>query len=978
MKNKGYFTAVICVLLCYLGAAGFGYHNDTQKVRFFDYSQFYFTYEENGETKTACLTDEALTPEHQIALLKEVYTNPNIPGIHYGYDYRDADGNKYQNRKINYDNYGHKGETDACFWLGTAADTYPNPIQNGMTMLLVTVKDTWKVGDHNKYTNAIDYFRNAVASIKLCKDFIRVDEDTTKVDSNPGYLFVINNEGNRFFFISKGKARCSYTKPFYRLFEQISPVNDWNTGDVSSLYDAMLAGAEFNCYHDCSNVFSLTTTLDNGTKLPHWFEVSSMGENYNMNNLSIFVPDRRFEYEMAPDTYSDIANNTSIRYFNEYGNSQNAGEEVEAIMPHVVLFTADLEAKATRSSQRGYYDIRLDWSSAFTGMDLPEHYWVYQYDPVTGSRTLITTIDAQPTREIYDVFSVEQQEDPQTFYYVVTAAPIVYGDDGSVLIDSETGEPKKTIYADSPIRKVTVPGKDPFYAQDAEYRSRYEVMKDKNVYKNTITLMPEGTDDYARIKNNHDAFALTRTDEAGVKVKVADIVFDAGAEGGYSYTVTYNESSQDLVDLFDDEEPSVSGQFDDFDNATVKLIDRFSASTATNTHSGYYNYLIEQDGLDFSNVLNVKVYKTEHTVVGVGHTKEAVDNDTVRALDLGPYTADVISAINDPLADLLQYEVYRVRNNEPTKIGKASNTLNDGVYHIFGLGTDNMLTESCGTVAIDRMGGELAVIDRNPGHNKGFSFVPMVTIAYDRKRMLYNTYGSDKKEVSYPNVSISIAKTGGKNDIKKSYPFSNGYAPRMAYRARLNITPTLTGDVNDVYRYRVWRYNGTTLTELESETLLNSLPDVSGVSYSSDGVEASWGTDYAYLKDLYPGTGTISFTDLYIDLPITESQSKTVTYYVRMYAMDGTGGANPARRKVIYYGEGADYFVAENFTKVTYNKGVQTEIDEVDIDPEQNEVEDVTFYNVLGMPRKEPVEGVNIVVTRYRNGTFTTEKRIMY
>lgn len=206
------------------------------KVKYFDYSQFYFTYEEDGVTKTACLTDEALTPAHQMALLKEVYTNPNIPGIKYAYDY-----NGIQNRKIDYNQYGHLGQNEDGYWVGSADEFFPDPYRDGMTMLMVIVKETWMTSYHTQYTGA-EYFEKAIESIKLCPNFIRNNNGT-----NPGYLFSVDVVANRFFFISKGKPRSSYTKPFYRLFEQISPVNDFYTGESSaSFIDEMLAGNMFN------------------------------------------------------------------------------------------------------------------------------------------------------------------------------------------------------------------------------------------------------------------------------------------------------------------------------------------------------------------------------------------------------------------------------------------------------------------------------------------------------------------------------------------------------------------------------------------------------------------------------------------------------------------------------------------------------------------------------------------------------------
>ena len=104
----------------------------------FDYSNYTFQYTEGGETKTAKLTDEATTPDHIIALLKAVYTDNTIPGIHYGYNYN---GTPDILSKLDYLNNARLGTP----WpLGTAnADNYPNPEQDGMTLLLVQFKEDW-------------------------------------------------------------------------------------------------------------------------------------------------------------------------------------------------------------------------------------------------------------------------------------------------------------------------------------------------------------------------------------------------------------------------------------------------------------------------------------------------------------------------------------------------------------------------------------------------------------------------------------------------------------------------------------------------------------------------------------------------------------------------------------------------------------------------------------------------------------------
>lgn len=954
----------IAVYLCALTGSALVYHNTTTKLNYFDYSGYTFTYEEDGVTKTASILDKATTPEHQMALLRYIYKNPDIPGIHYAYDY-----NGTQHRKIDYNYWAHQGQNDAVYWVGTTSEVYTNPTYDGMTMLLVAVKDTWKVSYH-KITNAWEYFNSAIDYIQLMPDFVRVNDPY-----NPGYLFFLEEESlSRFFFISKGKPRSSYTKPFYRLYEQISPVNDFDDNDMESFYDHLIAGENCLCYHDCTNVFSMTTKQSDGSTIPHWFSISKKDEGYQLNNLAIFMPDRRLEYDLTGDNVPDKNNDSSL--FNEYGNSENPTEMVDSVMPHVVLITADLHAKAQRADSLGYYKIKLEWESAITTMHVPQYYYVYQYDPVTHTQTLLSTIPLFPTTDTTHEILVEQQDDPQDFYYVITAMPIMYDNEGNIRYGTN-GEPLTRLTATSPIRKVTVPGKDPFYSQDAEYRSRYDIDNQINIYKNTMCLKPEGSDDYTHIKNNTNPFILTRTDVNGNKVNVASVTFSQNPVEGYDYVVAYNAESQDLVNLFDEEIPVLAGHFNDPDSAEVMLIDRFSASTESNAQPAGYTYRFEQDGFEFSNEIFVRVFKTTNTVAFVGVTQEDVDNDDDRTVERGPYNSISFDAINEPLADLMGYEIWAKNSLGTQKVGKADNTRNDGVYHLFGMTSDKTLNDYYGTDTIGFEGGTLKIIDRNTDRSSITTYVPVITAYYDRKRMLKNTYGCDKKELTYPAVDLTFSK----NDMLKSNPFNNGWGMRMGYKTKMTIKPVWKrGNVNlqnkyDVYRYRVWRVNGTTNTELSEETLLNNLSNVSGTSTASDGTVVSWASDYSAIQTFNPGNGNQTYTDLFIDLPISGS-SKKVKYIVRMYARnhDYMPAPNPVRRKAITEQDDGYYYITQVTKEVTFDSTVPTGI--IDVAPADAEVVSETYYNTLGMESATPQKGVNIVVTRYSDGTQVSRKVI--
>lgn len=850
----GKFLLMLSVgFLLTVSSYAYEYHDVTTKVTRFDYSNYTFTYMEDGVEKTAHLTDEALTPAHQIALLREVYTNPDIPGIKYAYDY-----NGRQSRKLDYNQYGHLGQNDACYWLGTSSDVYPNPNEDGMTMLLVQLKTTWRTGLHGSMKTAEQYFSNAIKSIKLMPDFVRVHDP-----DNPGYLFSVDATVNRFFFLSKGKARSSYTKPLYRLFEQISPYNVYGAVDDKSLIDEIRAGNIYYCFHDCSGVMSYTNTTTN--EPPHWFTVSSDGETYDLKNLTIFMSDRRFEDELAPASMSDVTSNSS--YYNEYGNGQNPGEENWEIMPRVFLYEVSLAATATVcEDDEDYVNIRLDWITDMQGINAPEQFWVYQTDGY--NMELLATIPNQPTTAKTHEYRVERLPDVQEFSYVVVAAPIVYDNDLQMYRDDQ-GNPIKTISATSNTVKVVIPGRDPYFSQAASVRSRYEIDKDINVYKNSLTISPTTRTDYESIKNNTNVFNITRDDNQGNKVTIATVQYTQKADlSGYDYTVTYDNSTQDLVNLFDDEEPVTSGSFSAYDESYVPVIDRFSASTATNSHPAKYTYRMEQPGGDYSNAVDVKVYKTTNTISSYGFTQEDVAADTDRSLYAKPMTMITFDAINDPYANLLEYGIYAIDSgNTVRKVCKAENAMNDGVYVLYSAKNTTALDEVTGNVAIGPQGGQITTIDYNKSATTTPTYVPVIKTSYSVLQSEYNTYGCEKKSLSYPSVKANIKKRNNKDQLYITDIYEGPEGFYRTYVAEVEIKPNLKPAPGYmVYRYRVWRVNGDKnnnyFTYYDLETLLDDVEVVSGTSIDENGNPVDWASNYTEIQNFYPSQGNITFTDL--------------------------------------------------------------------------------------------------------------------
>lgn len=120
----------------------------------------------NGGTVTSNLADPATDPRQIMALLKEVYTNKEIPGIwQCGYT---KDGQR--EGTIDYTVKNNDAINKA---YGILEGDY-KPIKEGYTTLLVKVKDSWKPRDGQDLSNeeTLNYIAEAIESVQILTDGI--------------------------------------------------------------------------------------------------------------------------------------------------------------------------------------------------------------------------------------------------------------------------------------------------------------------------------------------------------------------------------------------------------------------------------------------------------------------------------------------------------------------------------------------------------------------------------------------------------------------------------------------------------------------------------------------------------------------------------------------------------------------------------------------------------------------------------------
>lgn len=576
----------------------------------------------------------------------------------------------------------------------------------------------------------------------------------------------------------------------------------------------------------------------------------------------------------------------------------------------------------------------------------------------------------------------------KTTHFDYTNNTFTYSENGVVKTANLTGQatapshimdgsnPLITIDSESPVRKVTIPRQNStFFIEASEYRSRYEMNNELNIYKNKIGIRPSTEEDFNAIGNNPQEYVVTRTstnDFGGIiKKTIASVSFIPAGQGGYDYTISYFDGTQVTEPVFDDEQPVTEGHIANFSESTVTVIDRFTASTYMNRHEWQYTYKFEQGDHNCSNAMKVPVLKTNHLSKLNQYTYEEIVSDSLRTLDANS-TKIEFYLVNDPELNITQYDVYHVDGNTNPHIGRAENTGNSGNYDVFALSENGLLNNFIETLysypynyeipesylhsAIASIpDSRLSVLSEQHG------YVPVTTSLYNGNINKVNTYGSSIVYLEYPTVKLT------NTHLEKTNPYAGANCQLMSYRVDLKITSELKVDFPYAFYYRVWRLvDGNTM--LQPVTLLNTIRDFGGGSG-----DETWGSNYAEIQQTYPVNGDIMVTDFFQDYKIEDE--KEVTYIVRLYATDYDNYYSPLDDIKTTPKVGADglFVVAEDMLTVVFNDDVVTSIENLS---EESQVLSVTYYNMLGIPSDRAHQGVNLKVTRYGNGTVTKTKMI--
>ena len=435
---------------------------------------------------------------------------------------------------------------------------------------------------------------------------------------------------------------------------------------------------------------------------------------------------------------------------------------------------------------------------------------------------------------------------------------------------------------------------------------------------------------------------------------------------------------------------------------SLPIIDQFAVSVANNEHPNRYGYVLKYEPAagatdeaakaKTSSHVEVPVQKTGSAVNGF-YTETDVENDKMRdVITLDVISADMQMTLSSTNSAAFYYTILN-KNAALPKIDAATD-------YVSNLQNDNFtyqeMLETSPHVGDRYEAGEHHYFDGTPTTGKygdmGMTYVPFITsraierfyFNYDYK---HNTYGSpiwatSVGKVDLEGTQVERATVGKGNKGNKwttwSYTDDDGNTVdcsihRVAVDAKCYLpvhSITVSNVEYEPYMCRIWvKYNN--LRNYEKDTATGLMKDMG--KYEGD---LMWLADVD-MTGMSPidgyyhvQCGSIGEQDSYAnDLIFGADNNGKPEIIVRFYyKAKGISSAEMTLRAA----NNADAKMY-NASEETITPNPSTAVSELVVN---GEVVSKTYINTLGQQSDKAFKGVNIVITRYSDGTVTTTKVI--
>ena len=944
----------------------------------------------NGGTVTSNLADPATDPRQIMALLKEVYTNKEIPGIwQCGYT---ADGEREGDIDYTIDNGWYSNDPIYDAYGILEGDYKPN--EEGYTTLIVKVKDDWKpvMKQNLSQDETLNYIANSIESVQILTDgvYIPATGADGKKNPNPGAVYRLSGNANRLFFMTKGRGRAvpgwnsyevirSYA-PFNGMFEEYSPVAVSGGQVVENFYTKLVDGDIFKVEHDCSSV--------PGNE--HYFcMMGAKGtKKFDVTDLIVTIPDYRLWYWNQRDKQG-----TSNIIYTNYNKNY---------APSLGLYGIQLKATATPAAG-DEYTVELKWTSTLneiTGNEIDQRFKVWVRAEDGGLEPLLDAkgnqVEIAPGKTFQYNYNVKQGFEGREITYVVSGQPT-----DALFINY------KEVYSNDD--KVFIPGLDPDeglrLSIGTTSTSDYDLATETNQYKNLITIDHNLVNTHVKYGNLQEgsklAFYRYDVDHRKSKPKmIAELVIvsvDPRKNGSkyyldYKYNLSFfnqeNEASRKTN--LTGATYSLKTNSSYTDNTTKEIDfngfninsfnDEFCASTATNDHPASYEYKASFSNLKHatqpelhSAYSTIKVHKTTPDLTDKAITLEDVENDNVCSTRIYKGEHDASPAIQFTLDQdrrIAEYSVGKIRNKEQSEseeVGLAQR-LPSWNYAIYENGS---FKQNVSHTEIPQIHDASAKVGKN-------DYVSVIKTYRDNDGS-YNTYGSPINTTYKLKASVDVI-----DKVMSEYVFTSNGKKGRYYQTDLKITADGT-DNYEIVKYRVWRQTDRAM-EIVPQYMARLQQDNHPIVMNSDDEgNPSIDQNHNSIKEFElvdrPGVGfypkqinskSIHVYDTFGASDVSEDGNLDVTYIVRLYAKPEAGNTS-ARAKATTPILAKEYYIGEATITVSFEENTPTGL--FDFVAETKTPVRVQYVNMLGQKSDTPFSGMNVVITTYTDGSHSTAKR---
>jgi hypothetical protein len=883
---------------------------------------------------------------------------------------------------------------------------------------------TYTTFSDDPYQNLRQFVLRSIKSVRVISTAKR-----TGAGLDAGTLFKVDADKlNKFYFIAKGQLNWAhnsqdavgynycddphfvyisssdygyvdeYSHPFlYHMFEQFSPVANDATTNKHDIYQELTTNmAKFGVEHDCMAVVPLRN---------HQFQMygddSSSDDCQDVRDLMFFVPD----YRMMKD---DGRDGGTTRKFLNY-NLQH--------QPSLALFVIKqfpiTGAQTTYNGSNEYYKLHLTWTSNLLDF-LPGEDGQYDLYRVIinpdGTKTYQMVGEFDPnTFEYYD--NVPMQKNGQQVTYVVR------GQDVEKFLDLQMSNEESYI----------IPGLDReeqirVALNNDYYFSRYDAATKTNNYSNSlIANNTVGTN----VKPSYLQNAVESSDVGKFKfwrATVNDVngelvvdtenavnfvtawVSNLSSNGG---TLTYRDWT-DQTDFSNElyghgyHQNPASSTFTIANGEVkfngLKLYDNFRVSVEENNHPALYVYYVTlETAVPFdlnaqgtetstharSNTVNVPVYKTEMTMNPL--TATDVENDTIHATPLA--TKFQLNARYSSRSEILGYYIYRWADSEeiPYSIydedgadespqGQAGN---QGEYYTVAMNTDytgrtsNFTTDGNGNHPDVTATFEDNFMANDAEAGDTYTYAPVVelfapvqavNLSDNSDRVDYNTYGGPQQMTAGGIVDVQVIKPE-----KSEYTWTAGGKTYRYYDVFLKVSTLDLPEGYQVAKVRAWRkiapqYLGERNGIYDDRLTLDSNGEYKFVDKADCIKNEQLGNEQLGTS----GNGAVS-AGTFGAIDVSQGDVVPMKFVVRVYFTK----TQPSGAPMLKADNDQRYYIMETEIEDELDNQIPTSINGVQV---MSNVESVKYINAAGIESDTPFQGVNIVVTRYSDGSTTTTK----